>query len=296
MIIDGHVHVWRRPMLPDSMLRAYLEPWLALEGLIDMKIDIEQDWPMSEVDCEWLVRSMDSARVDKAVVLPLDFGLVETPKIGVEEYNDWVFNAAVTYQDRIIPFIGVDPNRGEKAVELVEKYTRKFDAKGIKVYPGTGWFPNDERLHGFWDLVMNHDLLVVTHAGASWGPLDEKYNHPALFREVLENWPELNLVIAHLGGKFRPETYELAKDFPNVYTDCSALQGWLPSEPAVVIDRLKEAVAKMSGRVIFGSDWPLFDLSYPYSNWMPFVRDEKWGTETQKEQVLGGTMRRLLGL
>jgi predicted TIM-barrel fold metal-dependent hydrolase len=296
MIIDGHVHVWRRPMLPDSMLRAYLEPFLALDGLLDLKLDREEDWPMSEVDCELLISFMDTAHVDKAVLLPLDFGMVEEPKVGIEAFNDWVFNCASNYPDRLIPFIGIDPTRGERAVELVEKYTQKFDAKGVKVYPGTGWYPNDERLYGFWDLIVNHDLLVVTHAGASWGPLDEKYNRPVHWREVLQNWPELNLVIAHLGGKFRPETYELAKEFPNVYTDCSALQGWLPSDPAVVIDRLKEAVGTMPGRVIFGSDWPLFDMSYPYTSWVPFVKDEKWGTPAQKEQVMGGTMRQLLGL
>ena len=106
----------------------------------------------------------------------------------------------------------------------------------------------------------------------------------------------MRLVIAHLGGKFRAETYELAKRFPNVCTDCSALQGWLPSEPNMCISSLQEAVSNMPGKVVFGSDWPLFDLAYPYPYWVRFVREEKWATDTIKEQVLGGTLARLLGI
>jgi len=282
-------------MLPSSILRAYLEPLLSLDGIaFDLKIDREQDWPMSQVDIEQLVSSMDDAKVDKAVILPLDFGLVERPEIGIEEYNDWVFESSLSYAERLIPFVGIDPNRGTEAVNLINKYVKKYDAKGVKIYPGTGFFPNEERLEAFWDLIMEYDLIVVTHAGASWGPLDEKYNHPILFKEVMEREPELRLVIAHLGGKFRPETFELAKQFANVYTDCSALQGWLPGEPGVCHARLQEAVSNMPGRVIFGSDWPLFDMGYPYTYWARFVQEEHWAKEEVRSQVMGETMRHLL--
>lgn len=297
MIIDGHVHVWQRKMLPDSLLRAYLEPLLALDGVMfDMKQDREQDWPMSQVDFGWLDQSMRDAKVDRAVVLPLDFGLVDRPELGVEEYNDWVFQSCQSYGGRMIPFIGIDPNRGTQAVNLVDKYVKLYNAKGVKIYPPTGFFPNDERLEPFWDLMTEYDLVVVSHAGASWGPLDERYGRPSYFREVLEREPELRIVIAHLGGKFRAETYELAKSFPHIYADCSALQGWLPSDPATCISRLQEALASMPGRIIFGSDWPLFDMAYPYAFWARFLREEKWAKDDAKRGVMGETMARLLGI
>lgn len=297
MIIDGHTHVWRRRMLPNSLLRAYLEPLLALDGIaFDMTADREQDWPMSEVDSGWLLRSMDDAGVDRSVILPLDFGMVESPEVGVEEYNDWVFESCKSIGGRLIPFIGVDPMRGRQAEELIRKYVKNCDAKGVKIYPPTGYFPYEERLDHFWKLMEEHDLIVVTHAGASWGPLDENFSHPRHFEPVLERHPEMRLVIAHLGGKFRAETYELAQRFPNVYTDCSALQGWLPSEPKMCISRLQEAVSNMPGRVIFGSDWPLFDMVYPYTFWVRFVREEDWASESVKEQVLGASMAKLLGI
>jgi len=297
MIIDGHVHIWQRNMLPSSLLRAYLEPLLALDGIaFDMTEDREQDWPMSQVNSSTLLDCMKDARVEKAVVLPLDFGMLGETKIGVEQYNDWVFENCRGSEGRLIPFIGVDPSRGEKALQLLDKYAKTCDAKGVKVYPATGYSPDEERIEPFWKRVEDYGLIVVTHGGATWGPLDETFTHPILFKPVLERHLELKVVIAHIGGKFRSETYELAERFPNVYADCAALQGWLPTEAETCRSRLKEAVEKMPGRVIFGSDWPLFDMSYPYTYWARFVSEEPWAADGVKQEVLGGTIARLLRL
>lgn len=281
-------------MLPDSIIRVYLEPLLALDGIFDLSKDREEDWPMTEVFPVNLIESMDSAGVDRTVILPLDFGMVEEPEVGVEAYNRWAFESCEPYGDRLIPFIGVDPNRGAAATALIESCVKKYDARGIKIYPATGFRPNEERLADFWDMLDEYNLVVVTHSGASWGPLDEECNHPIFYREVASRHPALKVVIAHLGGKWRSETYELAGEFDNVFADCSAIQGWLPSEPDVAKARLAEATSRMPGRVVFGSDWPLFDLSYPYSNWVRFVSEEDWGSEEAKERLLGGTMMRIL--
>jgi predicted TIM-barrel fold metal-dependent hydrolase len=281
-------------MLPNSILRAYLEPLLELDGLIDMSIDREQDWPMSEVDAEMLISSMDAAGIDKSVVLPLDFGRIEEPRATVEVYNEWVFESCASYGDRLIPFIGVDPMRGKRAHDLIEKMVKKFDAKGVKIYPGTGFRPDDSLVGEFWNLVNDLNLIVVTHAGASWGPLDESFNHPIYFKNVLERFPSIKIIIAHLGGKWRFETYELAREFENVYTDCSALQGWLPSQPEIAISRLREAASLMPDRLIFGSDWPLFDMSYPHSQWVRFLVENNWADEEVKERVLGKTFLSLV--
>lgn len=286
MIIDAHVHVWKREMLPNSIMRAYLEPLLVLDGLIDMSIDRENDWPVSEVDFNSLVSCMDIAGVNKCVILPLDFGRIEEPRITIELYNEWVFESARNFSDRIIPFIGVDPMRGERALELVKKFERKYDARGVKIYPGTGFRPDDESLKDFWRLVDDLELIVITHAGASWGPLLEDCNHPVYFKKVLQKYPSIKLVIAHLGGKWRSETYELAKRFKNVYADCSALQGWLPSHPEAAVERLREAAAVMPDRLLFGSDWPLFDMAYPYSRWVDFVMETDWANEEVKEGIM----------
>lgn len=281
-------------MLPDGLLRAYLEPLLALDGLMDMSEDRLNAWPMSQVTDVQLLEEMTTAGIDRSIILPLDFGMAESAKVGPEEYNDWVFERCSQSDGRLIPFVGVDPQRGETAIRLVNKYVNGFDAQGVKIYPGTGFYADEGRLRPFWDLVDDLGLIVTTHAGAAWGPLEEDFNRPSRFADVLEKHEKMRLVIAHMGGKFRKEMYELLARFPNAYTDISALQGWLPSNPEVAEARLREAVSVIEDRMLFGSDWPLFDLAYSHANWVRFLKETPWGNDTQKEKLLHGNAQRLL--
>ena len=295
MIIDSHVHIWQRDMYPDVIMDAYLEPLLLLDALyFKQGPPDEKDWLKSETGATELVGDMQVAKIDKSVILPLDFGLVGPTKKGVEEFNDWVFESCSPYPDKLIPFVGVDPQRGRLALSIVEKHAKRHDARGVKVYPPTGWRPNEERIRPFWKLVDDLGLMVVSHSGAVWGPLDEEASRPSYYADVLEKHHNLKLVIAHMGGKFREELPPLVHKFENVYTDCSALQGWLPSNPEMVMSRLKEITELLPDRVFFGTDWPLFELAYSNPYFVELVRDGKWGSEEQKERLFGGNFLRAL--
>jgi len=294
MIIDSHVHMYTRDMQPDSIVEAYLAPLKELKGLLDFGLDEEVVWPEFSADDEYLLDAMEAAGVERSIVLPLDHGLVEKPRIGFEEMNRWVFERCELLSDRLIPFVGVDPNRGRNAIELVERYHAKNDAKGIKVYPANGFYPQDESLKPFWKAMEDMDMLVVTHVGAAWGPLKEEFCHPSFYREVLEDHPSLRIVFAHLGGKWREEAYALMEDFDNAYADCSALQGWLPSRPEMAEKRLKEVAQKAPDKVFFGSDWPVFELSYTTKQWVEFVKGRDWASEVVKEKIFNGNIRRVL--
>ena len=294
MIIDTHVHIWKRSMLPDVMLEAYLEPLILLDQMFFGGKPGEKDWLTSETEPGEPLRSMDVAKIDRSVILPLDFGLVGPVKEGIEQYNDWVFEYCASFGDRLIPFVGVDPQRGPEALRLVNKYVKSHDAKGVKVYPSTGWSPSDPKMTPFFDLIDDLGLVLVTHAGASWGPLNDELSRPELFHKVVAKRERMKLVIAHLGGKYREELYKLASEKHNVYADCSALQGWLPSQPEMAEARLKEASERMPDRVFFGSDWPLFDLAYCQANWVEFVQGTRWGTDEAKERLLSGNFLRMM--
>lgn len=296
MIIDSHVHLWLRDHLPDAMVRMYLEPLAALEGLMDWDVQTDTVWPEYTVDAEKILEALDAGGVDKAVVLPIDFNLVEKAKLDVNEYNTWTFETCTQAADRLIPFIGVDPQRGDQALEILDHYVKRYDAKGVKLYPSTGWYPNEERVRGFLDRVDELGLVIITHAGAAWGSLEEKYSEPSFWTDVLRRYPDTNIVLAHLGGRWRQKAYQMCKEFSNCYTDCSALQGWLPSDPDTAISRLKELAATIPDKVSFGSDFPLFELSYTTPLWAHFVKTQDWADEDTKEKLLGRNMQRVLGI
>jgi predicted TIM-barrel fold metal-dependent hydrolase len=294
VIIDTHVHIELREFLPEEVMKAYLDGLNILKSMVDWGIEEDYVWPHYKVGAEEILATMDAGGVDKCVALPLDFGLIGEVKKGVREYNEWAFEQCST-TDRIIPFMGIDPSRRD-AVEILEDLTRKHDPKGVKVYPATGWYPYWERLEAFWKAVDDHGLIAVTHAGAAWGPLADHYCHPIFFQEVAERYEDAVFIIAHLGGKWRSEMYDLIERLDNVYADCSALQGWLPGSPEMAIARLKEMAERIPDRALFGSDFPLFEWNYSTQQWVRFVLDSDWGNEAVKEKVLSGNARRILGV
>lgn len=104
------------------------------------------------------------------------------------------------------------------------------------------------------------------------------------------------MIIAHLGGRFRQETYELCAEHPQCFTDISALQGWLSSDPDTCMSRLREVADNVPDQASFGTDFPLFDLSYASSMWLNFVKERPWANDEVKAKVLGGNMRKILGI
>ncbi|HTY46424.1 MAG TPA: amidohydrolase family protein [Methanomassiliicoccales archaeon] len=295
MIIDAHVHLWQRSMYPDVILDAYVEPFASLDALYPRKAGPDdKDWLFMETDPEVLIDNMKSAGIDRSVVLPLDFGLVGPTRKSVEELNEWVFEASASYADKLIPFIGVDPQRGYSALRIVEDCVKRFDARGVKVYPPTGWRPDDERIAPFWMLADELGLMIVSHSGAVWGPLDEDLSRPSHFASVLDRYENMTLVIAHLGGKFHDELWPLLEKYPNAYTDCSALQGWFPSSPEMIMSRLAEMATRAPERVFFGTDWPLFDLVLPQAAFVDLVGTSDWGDRDMKERLFSGNFTRAL--
>jgi len=299
MIIDSHVHLWHRDMLPDLAVKNYLEPLLQyadqFEGFMDFQLDAELPFMDYTAPVDDLLEAMDVSKIDLSIILATDFGLVNEGRMDIEEYTDWLYDLC-SCDNRLEPFISVDPNRGEAGLKMVERLAKKYEPRGIKLYPATGFYPDDSKYSKYWDLIDDLGLAVVTHAGMALPPLDEKFCHPLNLTEVAEKHPDTKIIIAHFGGKFHNELFDVMDRCENVYTDCSALQGWLPSEPDVVISRLKETAGRYPKRVIFGTDFPLYDTHFTTMQFIRFIREGDWGTEQMKEDLLGNNMARVLGM
>ena len=72
----------------------------------------------------------------------------------------------------------------------------KLSLKGIKLHPNTQRFPIDDiRMDPVYDALQGR-LPVLIHCG------DPRYDysHPRRLRRVLERFPKLTVIAAHLGG------------------------------------------------------------------------------------------------
>ena len=300
MRIDSHIHIWHRKMLPDLAIKSYMEPMLQFadefDGFMDFQLDADIPFTDYNVALDELSESMDVTNMDLAIVLATDFELINEGGMTNEEYTDWLYETCRNADARLEPFIGVDPNRGASGLKMIEKLVKKYEPRGIKLYPATGFYPDDEKHERYWKLIDDLGLIVVTHAGMALPPMDERYCHPVNLIKVAERHPDTKIIIAHLGGKFHGELFNVMERCDNVYTDCSALQGWLPSEPGTVLSRLRETAGRFPKRVVFGTDFPLYDIHCSTMQFVRLIEEGGWGTQQMKDDLLGNNMAKVLGI
>ncbi len=171
----------------------------------------------------------------RLVALSIDFeymGAGQPIKSFIEQLDELAeLKAREEYKDTLLPFIGVDPRRGEKQVfDLVKKYIEEKNFTGIKLYPSIGYFPNDERLFPVYEYAEKNGIPLTTHCipknknhfrnkitpemyekakqVPGFDPDQAKSNydfaqylgHPYWWEETLKKFPKLKINLGHFGG------------------------------------------------------------------------------------------------
>lgn len=173
--------------------------------------------------------------------------------------NDWCADFARRVPDAV-PSATFYPEAGATAYvrAALERGARLF-----KVHLQVGGFhPADALLDEVWGLVQEAGVPVVLHAGS--GPHGGRHTGPEPVAELLERFPRLVLVIAHLGMPEYEEFADLAERFGNVHLDTTMaatdyLERHLPL-PTSFLPRL----ADLGDKVVLGADFP--NIPYPYAH------------------------------
>lgn len=165
----------------------------------------------------------------------------------------------------LIPLISVDllQSPEEMAVEI-ERMVKEHGARGIKLHPvANKFYPQDRRLWPAYRQAEKMNLPILFHAGTAdiAGYKEFDYSRPANFQEIAEEFPQLRIILAHLGKGFFSESLEVAKKFNNIYMDTSAVITGFEGDKKNFSDQEVVEFIRAIGvsRVLFGSDWPWFD-------------------------------------
>ena len=210
----------------------------------------------------------------------------------IERKNAWACSVGKEHSN-LIPFITVDPVMGEQSIaaEIRDK-VKNQGAKGIKLHPASqSQFPNHHSLWPIYQTAMELGIPIVFHSGRSEGSAIE-YAEPRYFAEVLESFPKLTLVLAHLGNNFFDQSTALAGKYRNVQFDCCAIVNYSVNEGGLS-DPDFTALIKNIGteRVMFGSDYPWLDPGVGIKRIMNLNL-----TEQEKRQLLGENAIRIYHL
>ena len=109
--------------------------------------------------------------------------------------------------------------------------------------------------------------------------------HPELLEDVLIDFPDLVVIVAHMGHPYEELLMNYMRKWPNLYVSCTA---YAPRymDPALVAFMNTNTYR---GRVIWGSDEPWFPMRRSLTEARQLPLDDDAMT-----QFLGGTARRLL--
>jgi uncharacterized protein len=246
--------------------------------------------------------SMELAAAEAELKLPPDFigeqreryvadMRANTPEL-LRESNRWLCEALAEVP-QITPFIAVDP--WALSPEENSEHLRKMagrGARGIKVHPAIQRFsPADPRMHPVYQACRELGLAVLSHSGSSKGV--EQYAEPNAFVDMLRDFPELTVVLAHLGGGSWRQTVELAKAFPQASFDLCEIIAWTGAPNAPTEEELAVMIGAIGpDRVMLGTDFPWYDLDVTVER----VMDLPILSQEVKEGILGSNAVRILGL
>jgi uncharacterized protein len=156
--------------------------------------------------------------------------------------------------ERLLWFGSIDPAQPGFAAEL-ERCHQDLHCRGIKLAPiYQGVHPLDRRYRHIYAYGQKHRLPILIHMATTFSsgvPLE--YARPAHMDQVAIDYPDLKLVLAHLGHPWEGEAIAVIRRNPNVYADLSALY-YRPWQFYHSMRLLTEYRA--NHKVLFGSDFP----------------------------------------
>ncbi len=197
------------------------------------------------------------------------------------------------HPDVFYGFGSVDPARGAGAVAGVHSAAR-LGLSGIAFHPiGQGFDPSSRSAFNVYEAAEEHGLICFFHTGYSRlgsgkpGGTGLRLTHgaPAAVDEVAATFPNLQIVVAHLGRLWRDEAVAVAAHKSNVWLNL------VGSTPSGCRDDLDALAGLDFDRCLFGSNWCFSSLDDALAAWHAGSVDD-----TIRRRVLYENAERLLGL
>lgn len=247
-VFDTHVHLPTKEFIVDSG-GPLVEHGLQYFGTKDPVRTVER-----------MVADLGTAGIDRCLLLAWD---AQTKTKRPPLSNDTVAKIAREHPDLVVPVASVDPHKGDRALKELDRAASRLEMRGLKLHPQIqAFYPDDAKWGRLWKKAETLGLPVVVHTGTSGlgagapggdGILLD-YSRPIHLDAVAAKHPDLQLICAHAGWPWHEELLAMALHKSNIHID---LSGWLAKylpEPVLTF-----ANARLSDRVLFGSDYPFLE-------------------------------------
>jgi predicted TIM-barrel fold metal-dependent hydrolase len=272
-IVDFHFHA----TAPDEYTDWFYD-WLREHGGEETIVHLRRVLSSPEAMLDYL----DEQGIDYAVALAETNPLISgtSPNERVAEF--------CRASDRLIPFANINPYITADLASELRHCVNDLGCRGLKLYPTyQHFYVNDSRLYPMYAEAQRLGVPILVHTGSSvFRGARLKYGDPLYVDDVVVDFPELVIVMAHSGRGFWYEAaFFLAQLHQNVYMEITGL-------PPLKLPTYFPNLEKNADKIIFGSDWPaIIDIKGNIAA----IRSLPLSEES-KAKILGENAARLLGL
>ena len=256
VIIDTHTHIF-----PDTSAARILE-------FTTKKFKVKVYGKGTAAD---LISQMDENNISYAVV-----HMVAINTSAVKKINTWLIKLQ---EPRFIKFGTLHPSLKNLNQELHR--LKENGIKGIKLQPDVQGFTvdNAKLTYPLYEELAKKGMTVMFHVGGNPIPHIHQRSQPRMILRVAQDFPELTIIAAHLGGlNMWTQVAEELAGKENVYMETSMTYGKIPSKIAEKIIRKHD-----HHKIFFGTDYPFASLKKCVEDAMdvPFLN------EKEKEEMMG---------
>jgi predicted TIM-barrel fold metal-dependent hydrolase len=235
MIVDVHSHVWEYPRDFNSDFQKQ-----AKRARAGVEVDLTVRYEEYRAQCP-------------PETVTVVFG-GKARLSGLWVSDEYVARCVAAHPDSLLGFLSVDPTQEGWEREMRDGHER-LGLKGIKLLPMYANFhPDDESLRPLWEYSQQHGLPVLLHTGTTiiaQAPIE--CTLPRHLDPVATRFPEVKIIMAHLGHPYEGECIAVARKHPNVYADISALhyRPWQLYNSLMLVQEYG-----IWDKILFGTDYP----------------------------------------
>ena len=189
--------------------------------------------------------------------------------------NDWTYSlcSSPRLKGKAIPFGTIHPGDSDM-IEEVDRVFGQLGFAGIKLQlMVTDFYFSDERMKPVYDKILAYDKVLLVHVGTGPtytnyfpGPrFQHRYTGVKYLKDFMEEYPEIKIVIPHMGAEEYEEMWPLARSYPNLYFDSAMICAKGNTAFDDDMDSVSDSkLYEISDRILFGSDYP--NIPYDYRN------------------------------
>lgn len=200
--------------------------------------------------------------------------------------NDWTFENFSRWEGSI-PFGTFFPE--PEAFDYVRKAVEEYQFKGFKLHCEVGRYDlNAKEFAPTFEYLEKNLIPIVIHTGNA--PKKGKFTGIAFFKDLMQRYPKLKVIVAHMGADEILEYTKLLSRYENLSLDTTMvfvdfLATGMETEQAVPLLEIHQ------DQIYFGSDFPNipYNLSHPILNLLNLPI-----TDSAKRKILYENGKRLL--